>query len=132
MVDEDLTVGVDIGSIHTPFGWNFFFGVIDEGVEEGEIGGREGVREDEIVIGVEEGEGLGGLVRSEGRIQFYGFLGLVILQVDDPIEVAYLPLICGILPRPDLSYLYCRSKELMWGIGVGVSRACWKVGNRIA
>ena len=104
MVDEDLTVGVDIGSIDTPFGWNFFFGAIDEGVEEGEVGGREGVREDEIVIGVEEGEGLGGLVGSEGRVQFYGFLGVTILRVDGPIEAAYLPLICGVFLRSDLNY----------------------------
>lgn len=72
------------------------------------------------------------LVGSEDRVQFCGFLGVVILRVDDPIEVAYLPLICGILPRSDLSYSYYRFRELMWGIGVGVSRACWKVGNRIA
>ena len=86
MVDEDLAVGVDIGGIDAPFAWNVFFGAIDEGVEEGEVGGGEGVGEDEVVVGVEEGKGLGALVGGEGRVQFYGFLGVVILRVDNQVE----------------------------------------------
>ena len=98
--------------------------IINEGVEVGEVGGGEGVGEDEVVVGVKEGKGLGALIGGEGRVQFYGFLGVVILRLDDQVEEAQLNSFAVSSLEWTSATDDTHFRGLMWGIGVGVSRAC--------